>query len=477
MIPEQVKTRAVQIRYNRLQSRLEDVLVRYPVPGASVAVLRGSELTAAAAGVTNVTTGVPVTADTVTHIGSITKVFTTTLVMQLVDEGKIDLDKRVVHYLPDLELKNRDALEQLTVRMLLNHTSGIDGVMLPDYGHDEETIEKGIRRFAELEQIHAPGVECSYNNAGMVIAGYLAQRLRGKGWYALIRERILAPLGLQHAATAPEEALLHRAAVGHYVDPGSKRPYRTSTAFLPMSFAPAGTTLMTSASDLIGFARAHMALGVGVNGVRILSARSAQAMQQITVDNSGKGYTYMDVGLGWMISKDGLLYHVGGSPGILSALYVHPQRQFAAAMQTNADYGSSFELINEFMQPWLAEIGAIPPSGVADLRSHAEPVVGQPQKYVGVYEDIAYRFSVTRIAEGLALSKQAKYQHYESMPTVATTPRRLIPLGGEKYLLESDGMENLGMPDAFRVFSFRNSQADGRMQHLGNFMHLYRRVS
>jgi len=98
--------------------------------------------------------------------------------------------------------------------MLLNHTSGIDGELLPDKGHDEETIEKGITRFAELGQLFAPGTEFSYCNAGTVIAGYLAQQLRRNSWYSLIKERIFAPLKMNHAAALPEDAILHRAAVG-----------------------------------------------------------------------------------------------------------------------------------------------------------------------------------------------------------------------------------------------------------------------
>src|SRR5262245_34705273 len=135
-----------KIRKDELLNRLQDCLARHRVPGASVAVLHDGEVITAAAGITNVTTGVALTEDTVMHIGSITKVFTATLAMQLVDEGKIDLDEPVVRYLPDLKLKDPEALEQITVKMLLNHTSGIDGVCLPTLGHDEETIEKTVGR-------------------------------------------------------------------------------------------------------------------------------------------------------------------------------------------------------------------------------------------------------------------------------------------------------------------------------------------
>jgi CubicO group peptidase (beta-lactamase class C family) len=167
--------------------------------------------------VTNVTTGVDVTAETVMHIGSITKVLTATLVMQLVDEGRVELAAPLKRYLPDFQVADRDATELITVEMLLNHTCGIDGEYFPDAGPDAQRIEDVIPRIARQGQIHAPGAELSYCNSGAVLAGYLAQRLLGKSWYTLIEERIFKPLELQHSVVQPADALLHRATVGHFL--------------------------------------------------------------------------------------------------------------------------------------------------------------------------------------------------------------------------------------------------------------------
>jgi len=465
----------MKIESKDLKMRLSEGLARHHVAGASIAVLYKGELITAAAGVTNIDTGVEVTPDTVMHIGSITKIFNATLVMQMVDAGRLDLEERVVRYLPDLKLKDHRALEQITVKMLLNHTSGIDGEMLPDHGHDEETIEKGIARFANLGQLAPPGAEYSYCNAATVIAGYLAQKLTGRSWYRLLRERIFEPLQMKHAVALPEEALLHRASVGHYYCSASKTLRRTSFAFLPLSFAPCGTTLMTSASDLITFAGAHMEGGVGINGARVLSERSAQAMQRMTMSNKGKGYTGdINVGIGWMIFEDGLLHHAGGGPGIVSVLYAYPEHEFAAAILCNTEHG--FVLINEFMEPWLKEFGAMRPYGMGDITARPERTSIDLNKYVGTYEAVQIRFNVSRTSDGLALSRQFKFASYESMSRKATDPARLNPLGDDKFLLESDGTDGL-LYDAFRVFTFRNPDAEGFMQHLGYGMRLYRRVS
>jgi CubicO group peptidase (beta-lactamase class C family) len=458
-----------------LRKDLEHALVHHRVPGASAAIFHEGKLIGAAAGVLNTNTGVELTPDTVMHIGSITKVINATLILQLVDVGKIDLDGRVLEYLPDLQLKDREALEQLTVRMLLNHTSGIDGDGLPDHGHDEETLEKGIGRMARLGQIHRPGAEYSYCNAASAIAGYLAQRRTGEAWYRLIRERIFAPLQMEHSVTLPEEALLHRAAVGHFLTaPPDRRVQRVSRVFLPFGLAPAGASLMLSAQDLVTFARMHLDEGLGPNGTRILSKQSALQMRQMTIDNRGKGYTFTDgLGLGWMICNDGLLHHSGGGPGIVSVLYAHPEKQFAAAVLTNAEFTLSWPFVSELIQSWLEEAGIVLPVGLSNVRVPAEPVSIDPLRFVGVYENSSSSFCVTSVNGQLKLATRMKRAIYEYTSLEPTPAAPLVPLGGDKFLLAGTSSSSA---QAFSVFAFRNSDATGRMQHLGNGDRLHQRV-
>src|SRR5262245_51150460 len=113
------------MKYADLESRLRTSLRRHGVPGASVAVLKGQRIVAAAAaGVTNIDTKVPVTTDAVFQIGSITKVFTATLIMQLVDDGLLSLDRPIVEYLPEFQLADANTRRSVTARHLLSHTSG-----------------------------------------------------------------------------------------------------------------------------------------------------------------------------------------------------------------------------------------------------------------------------------------------------------------------------------------------------------------
>ncbi|OMQ14229.1 serine hydrolase, partial [Modestobacter sp. VKM Ac-2676] len=172
-----------------------------------------------ATGVLNRATDVPVTTDAVFQIGSITKVWTTTLVMQLVDEGRLDLDAPLVEVLPDLQLGDPDVAKRVTMRHLLTHTSGIDGDVFTDTGRGDDCIEEYVAALADVTQNHPLGATFSYCNSGFTLVGRVVEVLTGQTWDAALRERVIEPLGLTHTSTLPEEAILHRAAVGH-IAPG-----------------------------------------------------------------------------------------------------------------------------------------------------------------------------------------------------------------------------------------------------------------
>ena len=104
-----------------LDGNLARLIGKYDVPAASIAVFADGEVSAAAAGVLNLNTGVEATTDSIFQIGSITKLWTTTLIMQLVAEGKVDLDRPVRDYLPEFKLADEGAAAAVTPRHLLTH--------------------------------------------------------------------------------------------------------------------------------------------------------------------------------------------------------------------------------------------------------------------------------------------------------------------------------------------------------------------
>src|SRR3954466_11988182 len=193
----------------RWQDRLPLLADKHGVPGASLAIKQGDEVAEAAYGVLNKRTGVEATTDSLFQIGSITKVWTATLVMQLVDEGLLDLDVPVVTYLPDFRVADPDVTRTVTTRHLLGHTSGIDGDLFLDTGRGDDCIEKYVAACADLGQNHPLGATMSYCNSGYTVLGRLIEVLRGQSWDAVLKERLFGPLGLTTAGTLPEEALLY----------------------------------------------------------------------------------------------------------------------------------------------------------------------------------------------------------------------------------------------------------------------------
>src|SRR5580704_14903547 len=122
----------------RWATRLHDLAAEEGVPGAALGVWAdGQEVAAAAYGVLNAETGVRATADSLFQIGSITKVWTTTMIMQLVGEGRLSLDTTVAEVLPGVRIGHEDASEQIAIRHLLSHTSGIDGDIFTDTGRGD----------------------------------------------------------------------------------------------------------------------------------------------------------------------------------------------------------------------------------------------------------------------------------------------------------------------------------------------------
>ncbi len=228
------------------QRRLDTLAARHGVPGAALGILRGDELVEAATGVVFKETGLATTNDSLFQIGSISKVWTATLVLQLVDEGLLDLDAPIIEVLPELRLGDPDVAKQVTMRHLLTHTSGIDGDVFTDTGRGDDCLEKYVDGLAEVGQNHPLGATWSYCNSGFSLAGRVIEKLTGKTWDQVLRERILTPLGLEHTVTLPEEALLHRAAVGHVGEPGEE-PKTAPVWAISRSMGPAGTIISTVA--------------------------------------------------------------------------------------------------------------------------------------------------------------------------------------------------------------------------------------
>jgi CubicO group peptidase (beta-lactamase class C family) len=381
-----------------LDERLPLLLQEHGVPGAGWAVLRGDQVADGAAGTLNKATGVEATADSVFQIGSVTKLWTSTLVMQLVDEGEIDLDRPVRSYLAEFRIADDEAAERITVRQLLDHTAGFEGDIFTDTGVGDDCLEKYVATLHEVPQLFPPGEQFSYNNAGYCVLGRLVEVLRGQPYDACLREHLIAPLGLTHTATGPYEAIMYRAAMGHIeTEPGAG--YEPAPIWaMARSNAPAGSMLAMRPRDLVAFARMHLEDGRAADGTRVLAPGTAARMHAREVDLPELGLMGTSWGLGFerFDTPAGVIIgHDGSTIGQNAFLRMVPEAGLAVALLTNG--GDTVALYRDVVGHVLGELSDV---GLPALPvPPAEPRRIDAERYTGTYSAQVFDLTVSQDAD------------------------------------------------------------------------------
>ncbi|GLY75328.1 serine hydrolase domain-containing protein [Actinoallomurus iriomotensis] len=378
-----------------LDERLPQLLEEHDVPGAGWAVAQGDQVADGAAGSLSKATGVEATADSVFQIGSITKLWTSTLVMQLADEGKIDIDRPVRSHLPEFRIADDEAAARITVRQLLNHTAGFEGDVFTDTGVGDDCLEKYVATLHEVPQLFPPGEQFSYNNAGYCVLGRLVEVLRGQPYDACLREHLIAPLGLTHTATGPYEAIMFRAAVGHIeMEPGAGYVPAPMWA-MARSNAPAGSMLAMRPRDLVAFARMHLEDGLTAYGAQVLAPGTAARMHDREVDLPELGLMGTSWGLGFErfdTPAGTIIGHDGNTIGQAAFLRMVPEAGLAVALLTNG--GDAVSLHRDVVGHVLGELTAV---GLPALPvPPAEPRRIDAERYVGTYSAQVFDLTVSQ---------------------------------------------------------------------------------
>lgn len=372
------------MRFEQLREQVEEARQRFGVPGVALGLLHDGQAHTAGLGVTSVENPLPVTPDTLFQIGSISKTFTGTAIMRLVEQGRLAIEAPVRRYLPDLRLADERVAEQLTIWHLLTHTSGFRGDFFLDTGDGDDALARYVARMDELAQLTAPGELFSYCNSGFALAGRVIEAATGGTVEAALRDLVIAPLGLERATLFAAEAMTHRFAMGHAVTPDGARVLRPWP--IPRAHAAVGG-ISASVGELLRYGRAHL------SGGGLLAAESRERMQAA---QAPAGNFADDVGLTWMLRTIGgvrLVRHGGATYGQLAELVLAPERGFALALLTNGSRGG--ELNTEVVK--LALAGVL---GAADPEPRfLELPEARLAEYAGRYD--AYLDSVeVRAADG-----------------------------------------------------------------------------
>lgn len=385
-------------------------------PGLSIAVWHRNRLYASASGVANTSVGTRASVDTLFQIGSITKAFTSSLIMLLVDAGSLDLDLPLKRYLPDFHVADSDAVANVTTRHLLSHTSGLESdIYVDDRWEQGNAIARYVDRCFLLPQVHKDfGRRFSYSNAAYVMAGRLIETLAGMPWARAIEELIFEPLGMTHSISSPLQALRHSVATGHMFSYGEKPGWSTAPhAYVPQGLAPAGSVLSMPATELVKFGRAHLEGGQSETGRQWLSEQSVETMQKLQVRLPVCGSLFESGwGLGWGLSELGSIRcfgHSGGRIGYQALLAMVPGNDTVIAVESNGMLLGGGALLRQIFVDLLGQT-----TGAAIDTTKPREEARDLESFSGLYGGPGFRFriensgaqlSVEFVIEGLSTEK------------------------------------------------------------------------
>ncbi|MBV7333504.1 beta-lactamase family protein [Chloroflexi bacterium TSY] len=400
---------------------------KHNVPGVVVGILEQDESKAAGFGVTNVEHPLDVTDDTLFQIGSITKTYTGTLIMKLVEEGKMALDAPVRTYLPEFKVADPVASEMVTIQHLMTHTSGWVGDFFIDTGPGDDAIAKYVAAMADLEQLAPIGEVWSYNNAGFRVLGHVIEVITGQSYQDALREMVLEPLGLNNTFFDAGDVITRRFAAGHRDNEVARTWSRPRLAY------PSGG-ITCSVHDLLAYAKFHLSDGTLADGKALLQNASIRKMQtpQVTVRKKEQW------GLTWSVDETydtRLVSHGGITMGQTARLTLAPDRDFAFAILTNADTGGS---VIEDVSRWINRLYLAIES--ADDLQPMGASIEQLTPYIGKYSRFTMDVEI-RMLEGRLIAQTIYKTGFptENDPPPPPSPPAILDLIEEDRLILLDG--------------------------------------
>jgi CubicO group peptidase (beta-lactamase class C family) len=280
----------------------------------------------------------PTTPESLFHIASITKPFVATAIMQLVEQGKISLDAPVTKYLPYFRMAD-DRYKLITVRQILNHTSGIPDVHDYEWDkpqYDDGAAERYVRSMSALKLEFDPGARFKYSNMAFDLLGDLIAKVSGDTFEHYVQHHILIPLGMTKSTLLMKDADPRLLTWGHELDHGATGQVVPSKVFPYNRIHSPSSNLMSNVDEMTHWAIANMQRGEW-NGTRILQASTYDELWKHAVDvkNGPKNFA---VGLSWFLDEYNghrIVGHSGGDVGYLTDMEMIPAKGIAVIWLTN----------------------------------------------------------------------------------------------------------------------------------------------
>jgi CubicO group peptidase (beta-lactamase class C family) len=419
--------------FPELRSRVIKGMKTFQVPGLALGIIQDGQWFAEGFGVTSIANPLPVTSDTTFQIGSTSKTVTATVIMMLVEEGKLELDEPVKTYLPNLELSDADVAARVTVRHLLNHTAGWAGDLFVHTGDGDDALGLYVQKMRDLPQLTPLGEVWHYNNAAFGLAGRVVEAVTGKTFESVATELVLDPLEMTHSSYFPSEAMLERFAVGHFVNEHDVVQISKPWA-LARNTSSVGR-INSSVIDQLKYAQFHLGDGTTSSGKRLLSSEAMIEMQTPTV-NGANGAMHA---ISWFVhdlAGTKLVRHGGATNGQMSEFYLVPERNFAWTILTNAEKGRALntEMVG-FIHQHLLGLQASEPEHLNLSASELEP-------FLGSYRDSNFGTTIEFKLEGEHLILHVTLGDRSGVSSIVTPPppdAKCTFIAGDRVLvLEGD---------------------------------------
>ena len=400
---------SIDQKFQTLCAGISKDMKRLNVPGVAIGVWHKGREYSTGFGITSTENPLPVTPDTLFQVGSISKTFTGTILMQLAEQGKIDLDAPARKYIKDLKLRDKHVEKHVTTRHLLTHMGGWVGDYFNDFGNGDDALDKMVKDIAKLPQVQPLGKIWSYNNTGFNIASRIIEVVAQKPYEQAVQEMLLDPLGLNMTFFYPSDVLFtHRFVVGHHKEKNKMQVSR------PWAIGRAGNGIggiVSTVKELLKYARFHMG-----SGDRIIKRKTLEAMRIPQAEAGGRG----QIGITWFIRSAGafIRYGHGGATHGQQAMFMFiPEKDFALAILTNSDEGG---IVNDNAVSSALEIYF---NIKADIPKPTRQTDSTLREYIGSYRIGTEAFDL-RIKNGYLI-----YQHIPlgGFPTPETPPGPAMP--------------------------------------------------
>jgi CubicO group peptidase (beta-lactamase class C family) len=351
--------------HDSMDAYVQQQMRRLNIPGVSLAIVEGDQIVHLRGFGRARPGGEAPSPETPFFIGSLTKSITALAVMQLVEAGKVELDAPVQRYLPWFRVADPQASAQMSVRHLLNQTSGLPVLPglanLGDFDDRPDAAERQVRALSRLKLTRPVGSKFEYSNTNYNVLGLIVETASGESYSDYIQQHIFDPLEMGHSYTSKSEAQQNGLAVGYRYWFG--QPFPAPNLSISPSSLPSGQ-LISSAEDIAHFLIAQLN-GGRYCGKQIISEAGIDELHLPAAEISEMGFSLGYYGMGWIsqeIGKSRIVSHSGIVPNFGAFMALVPEQKKGMVLLFNANHAVMKMTFDELGMGAAQRLAGEPPS-------------------------------------------------------------------------------------------------------------------